>query len=250
MKRLTLTLILGFATSLIFAQQKILFKLTPELNQPVKYEMVMKMDIQAEQMMIMDIISTYSMTATEATTDELTITSTFDKITMDMNAGLVSMSYDSSKEPNGPAEQALAQQIKPILEKPITSKINRFGKTLSIDAPEAQGAIFDKQTMEKMFTTQYPDYAIAPGESWTEENELPEFNAVAKTTYTFVEKNNQGYKFNISGSVIDNEGKTVGETKGYTISDPKTLLTIYTLSETDLEVSGAKLKTSMELKKL
>jgi len=249
MKKLISSLFLATFTIVAFAQQKVLFKLAPANNTPIKYEMINKMDIEGPQTVIMDMIMHMNLSFNEHQDSLLNIVGKYTYAKIDLDAGMMTASYDSSKEPANEMEKAFAAQFKPLLENDLTYSMNKFGKIKDIDFPNVSDQVFDKSSVSS-FGVAYPSHAIAIGDSWTSENKMEKMGIGAKAKYTFVEKNDQGYKIDCDITMEDATGKAIGSSKGHFIVHPKTFMTVSSSTVTSVEMQGAKVQTTTELKEV
>lgn len=249
MKKLISSLFLATFTFVAFAQQKVLFKLAPANNTPIKYEMINKMDIEGPQTVIMDMIMHMNLSFNEHQDSLLNIVGKYTYAKIDLDAGMMTASYDSSKEPANEMEKAFAAQFKPLLENDLTYSMNKFGKIKDIDFPNVSDQVFDKSSVSS-FGVAYPSHPIAIGDSWTSENKMEKLGIGAKAKYTFVEKNDRGYKIDCDITMEDATGNAIGSTKGHFIVHPKTFMTVSSSTVTMVEMQGAKVQTTTELNEI
>jgi hypothetical protein len=249
MKKFTSTLVLAMLTFCVVAQQKVLFKLAPTSNAPIKYEMINKMDIEGPQTIIMDMIMHMNLSFNEHQDSLLNIVGKYTYAKIDLDAGMMTASYDSSKEPANEMEKAFAAQFSPLLENELTYTMNKFGQIKDVEFPNVSDQIFDKSSVTS-FGVAYPSYAIAVGESWTANNKMEKLGLSANAKYTFVEKNDQGYKVDCDITMEDASGNAVGTSKGHFIVHPKTFITVSSSTVTNVEMQGAKVQTTTELKEV
>ncbi|MFZ4862393.1 DUF6263 family protein [Sphingobacterium sp. Mn56C] len=248
MRKLFTTL---FIASTVFvqaqAQQKIDFKLNPEKGKVIPYEMTLKTDIEGAQSLIMDMKMNMNMTAVDISDNSIKYETKYTKVTADVNAGIINMAYDSSKEPANQMEEMMASQLKPLLENALTLTMDKKGKVTQIDFPNVSEQAFDKSSMQNI-TVSFPEHPIAIGESWESNVELAALNAKGNTKNTLAEKTAEGYKINIEGTYTDESGNSLGNVKGYYILDPKTFSTKFSSVNTVIEVQGNKVSSTAEFK--
>ena len=250
MKKLIITAILSSCILFVSqAQDKVTFKLNPVQGKVIPYEMIMKTDLEGPQNVIMDMNMNMSMTATQVTDTEITYETKYSKVTTDLDAGLMIINYDSSREPANQMEEAFASQMKPMLENTLTMKLDRQGKFLDMQFPNVAAQAFDKSSLQGLAVS-YPTKAISIGESWESDIELPQVQAIGKTINTYTEKLPQGYKITVKTNYVDASGNNIGSAEGYYIIDPNTHFTSYSTATTTLEMQGAKVSTSLELKEI
>lgn len=250
MKKSILTVILSSGLFLVsLAQEKVTFKLNPIQGKVIPYEMHMKTDLEGPQNVIMDMQMNMSMIATQVTATEITYETKYSKIKTDLDAGLMIINYDSSREPENPMEEAFGAQMKPILDNTLTMTLDRQGKFLDMQFPNVPAEAFDKSSLQGLAIS-YPAHAVAIGESWESEVELPQVQAKGKTVNTYTEKTAEGYKITVKTNFVDASGNNIGSADGHYIIDPKTHFTTYSTATTNLEMQGAKVSTSLELKEI
>lgn len=247
MKKTLSTIFISFLAFGAFAQQKVLFKLAPENNKPIKYEVINKMDVDGPQTLIMDMQMHLDLTFSEANDTLLNVTGKYTYAKMDLDAGMMAASFDSSKEPQTDMEKAFSAQFMPLLENTLTYTMNKSGKVLDVDFPNVSEQIFDKSSINSMGVT-YPAHPIAVGESWTSESGMEQLGVTAKAKYTVLEKAAEGYKIDSDVVLEDATGNSVGTVKGYFIVHPKTFVTVASSTETSLSMQGATIKSTNDLK--
>ena len=96
----------------------------------------------------------------------------------------------------------------------------------------------------------YPTYPIAIGDSSDTESELTQLKIKGKVKNTLTEKTAQGYKIAVVTEYKDESGLPIGTSDGYYIIDPTTHYTTYSSNTTQLEMQGAKIITSLEVKEI
>lgn len=249
MRKLINTLLLSILVLSATAQQKITLKLAPELNKPVKYEMVNKMDVEGPQTVMMDMLMQMDMSYSKVQDSLLNISAKYTYVKVDIDAGLMTATYDSSKEPSTEMEKMFASQFKPLLENTLTYTMNTLGQIKEVDFPNVSEQIFDKSSLSSLGTT-YPNHSVSIGDSWTAENKMEQLGVNAKSKFTLTEKNAEGYKIESVVDLEDATGNKVGTTTGYFIVDPKTFVTISSSTESNISMQGATIKTKTELKEV
>ena len=88
MKKLIILFLLASAAIKTQAQE-VDFKMNLPLNQPWNAVTTMKMDIDGEQAMIMDIVTKSTITATTLEANNYTLENVTDAVKMDMDAGMM-----------------------------------------------------------------------------------------------------------------------------------------------------------------
>lgn len=250
MKRFFTTLFV--ASAVIFstqAQEKITFRLNPEKGKVIPLQMIMKSDVEGAQSMIMDMTMRMNMVATDISESSVKYEAKYSQIKTDINVGMMTISYDSSKEPANETEVAMATQLKPLLESTLSITMDRNAKVTDMEFPNVPDQAFDRASIQGM-SVAFPDRPLAVGDSWESEIDLPQLNAKGKNTNTFAEKNSEGYKINISGTYTDNAGKEIGTVSGFYILDTKTFFTKSSIVTSNMEMLGNKINSSIELKEI
>lgn len=247
MKKTISTIFIAFLAFGALAQEKVLFKLAPENNKPIKYEVINKMDIEDPLTVIMDMLMHMDLTFAEENDTLLNVTGKYTYAKVDLDAGMMAASYDSSKEPQTEMEKAFSAQFQPLLENTLTYSMNKYGQVFDVDFPHVSEQIFDKSSITNLGVT-YPSHPVTIGDSWTTENTMEQLGVIAKAKYTILEKTAEGYKIDSDVNLVDATGNSVGTTKGFFIVHPKTFVTVASSTETALSMQGATIKTTNELK--
>ncbi len=250
MKKLISTTLLSACLLLVAqAQEKITFKLNPEIGKSLPFEMNMKTDMEGPQNVMMEMKMKMNLVATDVTDKDATYETKYAAIKTDVDAGLLIINYDSSREPANEMEEVFAAQMKPMLESTLTMKLDRHGKLLDFSFPNVSAQAFDKSSLQGMALA-YPTYPIAIGDSWDTESELTQLKIKGKVKNTLTEKTAQGYKIAVVTEYKDESGLPIGTSDGYYIIDPTTHYTTYSSNTTQLEMQGAKIITSLEVKEI
>lgn len=211
---------------LTYAQQPILLKLNPEIGIPLNVNVSMKTDVDGPQPVIMDINMLMEMLPTSKENDVFTIDNLTKSIKAELNAGLISMSYDSEEESDNELSKALGDQFSKIINKKITIQVNDRGQAVNMNLPDGfheQG--FDQSSFSNITTT-LPDYPIAPGDSWDSGYEMAENPIIGKVIAesTFREETTNGYIIDLTGTVANKNLEIIGKVSGYYILDKTSCL--------------------------
>ena len=249
MKKLIKSLLLSILTLSAVAQQKVNLKLAPELNKPVKYEMINNMDIEGPQMVMMDMHMQMELNYSKHQDSLLNISAKYTHVKVDVNAGLMTAAYDSSKEPSTDIEKVFASQFKPLTENIMTYTMNTLGHIKEVDFPNVSEQVFDKSSLSAFGTT-YPTHSVSIGDSWTLESKMDQLNVNAKSKFTLTEKTAEGYKIESVVDLEDATGNKVGTTTGYFIVHPKTFVTITSSTESNISMQGATIKIKTDLREV
>lgn len=247
MKKILSTLLFTSLALATFAQQKITLKLAPELNKPIKYEVINKMDIEGPQTVIMDMIMHMNMTYTKVQDSLFNATGKYTYAKIDLDAGMMVASYDSSKEPTTEMEKAFATQFSPLLDNTLTYTMNDLGQIKEVDFPNVSEQIFDKSSLSSFGAT-FPSHPVAIGDSWTATTKLEQMNLDSKSTFTLKEKTAEGYKIELVVNITDEGGNSVGKSDGHFIIDPKTGVATTSTTVTTISLQGTSIKTTTDVK--
>lgn len=241
-----ITICLGFIS---FAQKAVEFKLNPEIGKPLNINMLMKMDVDGPQSIIMDMNMKMEMIPTKQENDNLTIENTTKAIKVDIDAGMMTMSYDSETEATDEMAKMLATQFSKIINQKIGLAMTSKGKTVDVTLPEGfEGQGFDKSSFSNIATA-FPDKAVVPGESWESVTEMSDNPIVAKTALvsTYREETADGYVVDVEGKIFDKSENEVGAVSGYYTLDKNTHFTKNSELKTSIEVQGSKIVNDMTL---
>lgn len=249
MKRLFITglaLCMGFFT---FAQETVDFKLSPKVGKPLLFNMLMKTDVDGPQSVIMDMNMKMELLPTKHENENYTVENVIKAIKVDIDAGMITLSYNSEEEATDEATKMLGQQFSKIIDQKITSVINEKGKTIDIDLPPsfaAQG--FDASSFSNM-SPSFPDKAVAPGESWESTAEIAENPLFSKIemTSTYRKEIADGYVIDIVGKMLQESGQEIGTMSGSYTLDKQTHFTKSSAIKTTIEAQGAKIISDVEM---
>lgn len=228
------------------AQEKFNLKIKLEKDKPINYEMLMKMDVQGPQDVMMDMSMDMTLKPIEVTPDLIKLEAKYTKVRMDMNAGMMMVTFDSSEEPKDEISKAIGAQIMPLLDASLKMTMDPYGKVLEVEAPNVAEGMFDENSL-KSISLGFPNKDITIGESW-ETTSDSKLGGPITITNTLVEKTADGLKIETKGKILDAEGKEIGTQSGFYIIDSKTYLTKSMEASTNLEVQGQKVSSSMTLK--
>lgn len=247
MKRLFTTLILAATTLASFAQEKITFKLNPELDKATSYQVVNKMDVEGPQTVIMDMTMYMDLTYSKLSDTTLKVSSKFTKAKVDMDAGMMTMSYDSSVEPEDEMQKMLAAQFAPILENTLSYTMNLSGQIKEVDFPNVNDQLFDKSSLSTYGAT-YPQHPIAIGDSWQSQAATSKLGISSKASYTLKEKTAEGYIVDYNVDIFDDAENQIGNATGFFTVDPVKFTTVSSSTQTTIEMQGTKVTTTTDMK--
>lgn len=243
MKKLFLLFIVAAATTTLQAQE-VDFKLNLPLNEPWKAVTTMKMDIDGEQAMIMDIVTKSTVTATALDAKNYTFENVTNAVKMDMDAGMMTMSYDSENPSDDPMSAMLGAQMEELIGKTVTLVTSERGKLISSSDEEEENDMnngFESLAM----TAIYPDNPIKPGDTWTTENSAN--GMTTKAVNKFVGSNQEGHQLETSGELYDGDDNQIGTVNGTYTVDPETFFTRNADLKMEMEVEGQKIITDVQM---
>jgi len=195
---------------------------------------------------MMDMKMGLTLTPSTVTDNDITLDIKYTKVKMDINAGMMMLSYDSSEESDNEMSKAIGAELKPILENNLTLTIDKNGKVKEANFPNVSEQAFDKSSLQG-FSVGYPDKEIAIGETWESNSSIGQLGISGTVINTLAEKTPEGYKITFKGNYLGQDGSQIGTTDGYYIVNPKTFITKNSIVNTNIEAQGQKITTSVEL---
>lgn len=248
MRRIISTALLALAVTFTTqAQEKVRFKVNPEKGKSLNYEMILKTDVEGAQDVMMDMKMGLTLTPSTISDTAITLDIKYTKVKMDINAGIMMLSYDSSEEPDNEMSKALSAEIKPLLDNKLTLIMGKNGKIKEANFPNVSEQAFDKSSLQS-FSVGYPEKDIRIGDTWESNSNIAQLGIGGTVVNTLSEKTAEGYKIIFNGTYLDQNGNPIGTTDGYYIVNPKTFLTKSAITNSKIEVQGQKIATSLELK--
>lgn len=233
-----------FSTAVICTKaQEVNFKLKMPLNQPLKSVVTMKMDMEGEQSMIMDMVTKSTIAATKFENQNYTFENITDAIKMDMDAGVMTMSYDSEKPTEDPMAEMLAAQMKPLIGKKITMILDEKGKMIETNTDEIEGSENPYENMG--MTATYPDKPVKVGDTWTSEAENKGMKT--KLTNKYVAKTADGHVVETAGDLFNEKEEKIGTMKSTYTVDPETFFTKTATVNMEMDAEGQKVKMNMQM---
>lgn len=248
MKRLFIT---GFALCMglfSFAQKTVDFRLNPEVGKPLQLNMLMKTDVDGPQSVIMDMNMKMELLPAKKENENFTLENVIKAIKADIDAGMMTLSYNSEEEATSEAAKMLGEQFSKIIDQKISSVVTEKGKTIDIDLPASFAAQGFDATSFSNLSPSFPEKAVALGESWetaTEVAENPLFSKIEMTS-TFREENADGYIIDIKGTMSQESGEEIGHMSGSYTLDKLTHFTKSSSIKTTIETQGAKIISDIE----
>lgn len=250
MKKFLITcLTLGF-TCCAFAQKAVDFYYHPEIGKTLPVDVSMKTDIDGPQSMIMDMHMRMQILPSKQEQANITLETTIKSMKVDVNAGMMTMSYNSEEESADDMSKAIGEQFSKIIDQKITSIVTDKGKAVDIQLPSGMAVQgFDPNTFSNM-SPSLPNKAVVPGDSWESSAAMPDNPIMARVEMhsTYREENKEGYVIDVEGKLLDKDDQEKGSISGYYILDKTSHFTKNSSLRTIMEVNGTKLTTDMDMK--
>ncbi|SEB44491.1 hypothetical protein SAMN04489761_0758 [Tenacibaculum sp. MAR_2009_124] len=227
-----------FISTITLAQEKVLLRLNYEKG--ASYTMDMKMNqIMGAGLMTNKMNIVMNQSITDVSDNSYNASVKFDKMTMDMAQGGMTVSYDSSKSESelDEAGKIMKTRMDPMLKTVITMKGNHLGEVLETKAePNIPGA--SDYTNDSSVV--YPEHKVAVGDTWTmskSKNGL-EMNFVYKVKSIETNK----VVLEIGGKVT---GIGEGDIKGSMNIDRKSGVPVQSNIDMTMKIQGQDLVTNM-----
>lgn len=247
MKKLLITGLVAcfvLTTNLVgFAQQAVDFKINPEIGKPLSLNMLMKTDMDGPQSVIMNMSMNMEMTPTKKEGENISMESSIKGLKVDIVAGMMNMSYDSEIGATDEATKLLEAQFSKIINQTISSVVSAKGKTIDMTLPDGLAmAGLDANSFSNVAPS-LPENPVSPGDSWEGDSEIkgsPEMTLRMNTKSTYREETPEGYLIELTGTMLDAEGKEMGTLVGNYILDKKTHFTKSSNMKTSIGVGETK----------
>ncbi|MGX1641692.1 MULTISPECIES: DUF6263 family protein [Sphingobacterium] len=240
MKKLLILFLLTSA-ALVTKAQEVDFTMKMPLNKPFKSVTNMKMDIEGEQSMIMDMVMKSTINVSKYESPNYTMENTTDAIKVDMDAGMMTISYDSEKPSDDPTAAIMAAQFEKLLGKKMTIITSDKGKMISMEGVEGTDSSFENFAM----TTTYPDKPVKPGDTWTSESTNKGIKTKAINKY--VGKTAEGYQVETTGEMFNDSDTKIGTMSSTYIADTETLFTKSATIKMQMDVEGQKVTSDITM---
>ncbi len=249
MKTFLFTCLTFFVSFTVSAQEAVNFKLNPEIGKPIQMNMLMKTDIDGPQSVIMDMKMKMETLPAKKENENFIFENVIKAIKADIDAGMMTVSYNSEEESTDETARMLGEQFSKIIDQKISSVVSEKGKTIDLDLPASfatQG--FDASSFSNM-SPSFPENAVTPGESWEGTSQVPEnplFSTI-KMTSTFLEENQEGYVIHIDGKMLQDSGEEIGTMVGHYTLDKQTHFTKASSVKTTVTVQGSTIISEVEV---
>ena len=244
MKKLLFLLLIACTATSSYAQS-VDFKLNLPLNKPYKMATIMKMDMDGAQSIIMDMNTKSTITFTKKEGSNYTQETVNDAIKMDMDAGMMTMSYDSENPTDDPTSKMFGAEMDKVIGKKITVVMNDKGQLISTDSE------VDEQTNanplgDMAMTASFPEHPIKPGDSWESEVDVKDQMTI-KSTNKFISKTAEGYLIESVGELFDKENESIGNLTSTSVLNPKTFFTQSATMNMEMTVQGQVIKLDLQM---
>jgi len=202
------------------AQDKVLLQLKPDLNHPISQKLHMTIDVNAgAQSTMIDATMQSVTTNTQATDSTLTYVTKYTEMIMDMDAGMMSINYDSKNPDANEFSKQIHEKVKNMLDKPIVAIMGLNGKVKEFENI-TEGNDFIDPNMIKEASFEYPIKVLKIGEQWKATNTNKTLGSIEQT-YTLKSISSEGISITSEGN-IDAEGESIGSVTGQYLLNPKT----------------------------
>ncbi|CDS92668.1 DUF6263 family protein [Sphingobacterium faecium] len=219
-KPLSLAFLSFFLITTSSAQDKVLLKLKPDLNNPIAQKLHMTIDVNAGAQSTMIDATMLSLTTNTAATDStITYSTKFTEMIMAMDAGMMTINYDSKNPDANEFSKQIHEKVKTMLENPIIAVMSLDGKVKDVeDAPDGND-LFDPN-MLKEAAFEYPSKELKVGEQWKAISNNKALGPIEQT-YTLKSISADGISITTEGQ-INAEGQSIGSVTGQYLLNPKT----------------------------
>jgi len=228
------------------AQKPVTLRAKPTVGKSTTMYMDLKTDVDGAQSIIMDMKMKMEVNPKTLENEQITLETTARSIKAQINAGMMTLDYDSEKEQTDEMGKMLSQQFAAILNKTIVSTMTTRGKVLDVVLPESIGQQVDKNSFTS-FSTIFPEAPVKVGDTWESETQSDELLSKILTTSTFKEDTPDGYKIDISAKVLNEANEQIGTTVGYYLIDKQSNMTKKAQITTSVQVEDNKVITEISI---
>lgn len=233
------------------AQEKVLFRYNPPVGETIKYTTDMNMDVEGEASVVMDMKMVLAQTA-QAKSDKNTfaLASKIESVKMDMNAGMMMLSYDSENpDESNPMTQEFAKQLQPLLEANLMVETNERAEVLEINGAEGlQGMVDLKQLFN---SAHFPEQPIQVGDSWEMDVTHEQLGLALKYVLTYAGLENGLHRIDIATD--PNAPATQGievSASGFNLYVPQSFVLEKSEITSKVDAGGTSITTQAVLQKL
>lgn len=226
---------------------KVLIRLKPNVGDTQKTIMTMDMASDGAQSMNMNMVMNMDLKVTDKQENLYTYEVKYNSIKMDMNAGGMEMNYDSNAKEQSGVGAIMHEQMKAILDKPITMKMSDQGNVTDFQLP----GLSDSQQMGDMgsISIPLPEEPVGVGDSWTAERPL-EGMGTMKMTMKVNKITVDDLLIDTNGDISDTSGTKIGSFDGSYKLDRNTGFTKDGTINMDMPVEGQNMKMKVNFKSL
>lgn len=219
-KTLSLAFLSFFIISTLIAQDKVLLRLKPDLDNPIAQKLHMTVDINAgAQSTMVDAIMLSQTTNTASTDSTLTYSTMYTQMIMEMDAGMMTINYDSENPDANEFSKQIHEKVKNMLNSPIVAIMALDGKVKDVENIPEGNELFDPN-MLKEASFEYPNRELKIGEQWKAINNNKTLGPIEQT-YTLKSISADGISISSEGN-ISADGESIGSIIGSYILNPKT----------------------------
>lgn len=189
---------------------KVLIRLKPKVGDTQKTLMTMDMSADGAQSMTMNMSMAMDMKVTDFKDAVYTYEVKYGTIKMDMNAGGMEMSYDSSAKEQTGMGAIMHEQMKGLLDQTMTMKMNERGKITDFQLP---GLASNQQMDMGSISLPLPEEPVGVGDSWSDERPIQGAGTM-KMTMEVEKITVDDIIIGTQGTINGNNGETVGDFSG------------------------------------
>jgi len=226
---------------------KVLIRLKPRVGDTQKTIMTMDMSADGTQSMKMNMVMNMDMKVTDKQDNLYTYEVKYNSIKMNMNAGGMEMSYDSNAKEQSGMGAIMHDQMKALLNKPISMKMSDQGKISDFSLP----GMANNQQMGDMssISIPLPEKPVGVGDSWAAERPLEGMGNM-KMNMKVDKITVDDLIIETSGDISDTSGTKIGNFDGNYKLDRSTGFTKDGTINMDLPVQGQQMKMKINFKSL
>lgn len=226
--------------------EKVQLRIRPQVGDTQNMLVTVNMNMDNPEEMDMKMISKMDMEVADKEDEIYTYNMTYKSIKMNMQAGGMTISYDSESEDQGGLGGLIGEQMKGFFGKPMVMKMNDRGQVISLDLP---GGLDANQTGDMgSVAIPLPEEPVGVGDSWTSERKLDE-NDVMKMDMKVTKITVDEVHIETEGQIGEKDENTGSFTGEYRI-DRKTGFTKDGTMEMQLMADGNPIKMNMNFKSL
>jgi hypothetical protein len=224
---------------------KVLIRLKPNVGDVQKTLMTMEATSEEGGGLSMEMKSKVDVEVTAKDADVYTYNMNYKSIQMNMEAGGMEIKYDSESEKQEGMAQAIHQQMKEFLGKPMVMKMSDRGLVSDLTLP---GKMDAKQMGDVgSISIPLPEGPVGEGDSWTAVKPMEGLgNMNMKMTVNKITTND--VVIDTNGDMTDSNGAKIGSFTGKYSLDRDSGLTKDGTMNMDMEVGGQKIKMKLNFK--